>query len=196
MLTLNKSPIIGAMMKAKIICVAYAAIFLLISGCSSIEVSENYDTSYDFTKLKTYDWIPVENKKNKLTVKQIQNELKNQLAAKGFRTNASNPDFLIALHGGTEEKVSIRSTNYGYNYGHWYGGSHGATYYTGGVEVYEYKEGTLILDIIDAKNKEVIFQSTTITTLSDNMSMEKRQKKIKQVIEKAIKAFPPSVRKK
>lgn len=196
MLTLNKLPNIGAMMKAKIICVAYAAIFLLISGCSSIEVSENYDTSYDFTKLKTYDWIPVKNKINKLVVKQIKNELKNQLAAKGFKANASNPDFLIALHGGTEEKVSIHSTNYGYTYGRWYGGRHGATYYTGGVEVYEYKEGTLILDIIDAKTKEVIFQSTTITTLSRNMTMEKRQKKIKKVIEKAIKAFPPSVRKK
>lgn len=194
MLTLNEVPNIGAMMKTKMIGVAYAAIFLLISGCSSIEVSENYDTSYDFTKLKTYDWIPVDNK-NKLVVKQIKNELKNQLAVKGFRTNASNPDFLIALHGGTQEKVTIRSTNTGYTYGHWYGGNRSA-YYTGGVETYEYKEGTLVLNIIDAKSKEVIFQSTTITPLSQSMSMEKRQEKIKKVIEKAIKSFPPSVRKK
>lgn len=194
MLTLNKSPNIGATMKVRMLFVAYTAIFLLISGCASIDVSENYDTSYDFTKLKTYDWIPVGSIKNKLVLKQIQHELKNQLAAKGFTAKSSDPDFLIALHGGSEEKVNIRSTNYGYKYGHWYGGRHSVPYYMGDVEIYEYKEGTLILDIIDAKSKEVIFQSTAITTLSKNMSMDKRLEKIKKVIEKAIKSFPPNVR--
>ena len=55
---------------------------VLISACTVISVSENYDTGYDFSKLKTYDWVPVENKKHQLVVKQLRNELRNQLAVK------------------------------------------------------------------------------------------------------------------
>ena len=183
-------------MKTKTIYMACCTILLLISACSIIEVSENYDTSYDFTKLKTYDWIPVENKKHQLVIKQLRNEISSQLAAKGIKHAASNPDFLIALHGGTEDKVSIHSTSYGYNYGRWYDGRH-AGYYDGGrVDVYEYKEGTLILDIIDAKSKELIFQSTTVMEVNQNISMEKRQKNIERAISKAIRAFPPGSEKK
>lgn len=174
----------------------YYTLLLIISACSTIEVSKSYDTTYDFSKLKTYDWIPVENKKHALVAKQLQNELKNQLAAKGFRHDDAKPDLLIALHGGTEEIVSIRNNYRGYHYGNWYGGSRGSLHQGGGIDVYEYEEGTLILDIIDAKSKELVFRSITTKEISKNPSMEKRLKNIKNVIMKAIKSFPPDTKKK
>lgn len=179
-------------MKIKLTYIKFCSVILLISACSTIEVHDNYDTSYDFTKLKTYNWISVHDKKHALAVKQLRGELTIQLAAKGFRHNAANPDFLIALHGGTEDKVIIRSGNYGYQYGTW----HGGYYAPGRTEVYEYKEGTLVLDIIDAKSKEVVFQSTTTKEVVRGISMEKRQENIKKVIAKAIESFPPGMKKK
>lgn len=183
------------MMKKLLLITINCTLLLMISACSTIEVSENYNTSYDFSKLKTYNWIPVKNKKHALVVKQLQNELKNQLAAKGFRHDNTKPDFLIALHGGTEDKVSIHSTYSGYYYGDWHG-RRGGLYHGGGIDVYEYKEGTLILDIIDTKSKEIVFQSVTTKEITRNPSMEKRLKNIKNVITKAIKSFPPIVKKK
>ena len=183
----------------RIIYVALGMLILLLPACSSIEVSENYDTSYDFSGLKTYDIVPVENKKYELVVKQLKSELRKQLTNKGFKQNTSNPDFLVALHGGTEDKVSIQTTNYGYNYGGWYERRYErgyvGRYYDARIDAYEYQEGTLVVDIIDAKNKTLIFQSTITKTIDKGASMEKRQENIKNVITKALQSFPPNAKK-
>lgn len=173
------------------------SVVLLISACSTISVSENYDTSYDFSKLNTFNFIPSEDKKNVLTISHIQKELKMQLSAKGFRFVADNPDFQIATYGGSEDKVSIQSTYSGYNYGGWYRGGYGGGISSGSrIDVYEYKEGTLVLDFIDGKSKEVVFQSIATKELARNPSMEARLKNIKNVVTKAIRAFPPGLKKK
>ena len=167
---------------AKIFYVVLGAFLLLMSACSTIDVSENYDINYDFSGLKTYDIVPVENKKHELVVKQLTSELRKQLTNKGFKQNTSNPDFLVALHGGTEDKVIIHTSVYNYSYGGWYERNYRGMYYDSRVDMYEYKEGTLVIDIIDAKNKSMIFQSTTIKTIDEGASMEKRQENIKKVI--------------
>lgn len=170
---------------------------LFISACSTIQVSENYDTSYDFSKLKTFNYIPSKDKKHALTIRQIQKELKTQLAAKGFRFVTANPDFQIAVYGGSEDKVSIQSTYSGYNYGGWYRGGYGGGIYSGStIDVYEYKEGTLVLDFVDGKSKEVVFQSISTKELARNPDMETRLKNIKNVVTKAIRTFPPDLKKK
>ncbi len=176
--------------------VVLGTLLLLISACSSIDVSENYDTNYDFSGLKTYDIVPVENKKHELVAKQLKSELRKQLTNRGFKQNTSNPDFLVALHGGTEDKVSIRASNYGYHYGGWYNRRYSGMYYDSRVETYEYQEGTLVIDIIEAKSKALIFQSTIIKTIDKGASMEKRLENIKNVITKALQSFPPGAKKK
>ena len=171
-------------MKTKLIYLACSVLAIVISGCSSIEVSENYDPSYDFSQAKTFDWYAENDYKHELILKQIRHELKAQLEAKGITQKEDNPDLVVAIYGGTKDKVSIRSTNIGYTYGGWYGGR--------GVDVYQYKEGTLVLDFIDRKTKQLVFRSKAIVEVSQNISMEKRQKRIQNVIREAIKSFPPA----
>lgn len=170
---------------------------MFISACSTLSVSENFDTNYDFSKLKTFNFIPPEDKKNELTIRQIQKELKAQLIAKGFRFVEENPDFRIAVHGGSEDKVSVRNTYSGYHYGGWYTGGFGGGGFAGSrVDVYEYKEGTMVLDYYDSKSKEMIFQSIATKELARNPSMETRLKSIKNAVTKVVKTFPPGIKKK
>lgn len=174
-------------MKTKLIVVGFFSL-LLLSACTIIEVKQDYDPTYNFSKLKTYDWkLDINKKKHQLIVKQLRHELKDQLAGKGFVHNASNPDFLIALHGGTEDKVIIDNQSYGYGYGRWNTGSR--------LSVYEYKEGTLVIDFIESKSQDLIFRSTVITEVSRDISAENQRKKIKEVIKKAIESFPPGAKK-
>ncbi len=166
---------------------------LFISACSTLKVSENYDTNYDFSKLKTFNFIPSEDKKNELTIRQVEKELKSQLVVKGFRFVDANPDFRIAVYGGSEDKVSVRNTYSGYHYGGWYTGGFGGGGFAGSrVDVYEYKEGTLVLDFYDSKRKEMIFQSIATKELLRNPGMEARLKSIKNTITNVIKSFPPA----
>ncbi len=53
-----------------------------LSGCSTVQVSDDYDTSTDFSQLKTYDWLPAGDQV-KPTAEEF--EKKNPLIANAFK---------------------------------------------------------------------------------------------------------------
>jgi hypothetical protein len=55
--------------------------------------------------------------------------------------------------------------------------------------VNEYTVGTLVVDIFDAKNKQLVFRGVAQDEISDKA--EKNAKKMKKVKEKMFKDFPP-----
>ena len=60
--------------------------------------------------------------------------------------------------------------------------------------VSEYTVGTLVVDIFDAKSKELLFRGTASDELSDKA--EKNQKKLAKASDKMFKDFPPGSDKK
>jgi len=60
--------------------------------------------------------------------------------------------------------------------------------------VSEYTVGTLVVDIFDAKSKELLFRGTASDELSDKV--EKNQKKLAKASDKMFKDFPPGSGKK
>jgi hypothetical protein len=114
-----------------------------------------------------------------------------QLQAKGRTQTAENPDFLIAM------ELSGKST---------YGGStavgmsvgipvgRAGTVNVGGAKSkpHEKKEGTLVLDFVDAKTKGLIWRSTATAELKGSASPEEQQQKINEVVAAMLKTFPPN----
>lgn len=158
------------------------SVCLVLAACSTMRANTDYDPTYDFSKAKTYNWIPNPQiaQEDELFDKQFRRTMDEKLAAKGYSVNESNPDFLIAYHGNVQSKVDV--TNWGYRYPGWYGG----------VEVYQYEEGTLIVDFVDSTSKDLIYRGT-LTAEMDRRSadFERRQKRINEAVEKILKNFPP-----
>jgi hypothetical protein len=82
----------------------------------------------------------------------------------------------------------VDTTHYGYGYGagwYWrgYGGISSST-----SRVRTYKEGTLIVDIYRAAEKELIWRGTVTGTVSENPQKEKN---INKGVAKVFKKFPP-----
>lgn len=74
----------------------YILLFILglIVGCATpLMVDYDYDTTYDFTKLRTYDWLPSPNgsQMEDLTEKRITHAVNTQLQAKGYSQSAESP---------------------------------------------------------------------------------------------------------
>jgi len=146
--------------------------FLLFCiGCATFSVNYDFDPEADFTRLKTYAWSPVSEKSpmNELTMKRIKIAVDKQLKAKGLTvTSSENPDMLIALNAAREKRVDVQEWGYGhddrdYSSDGWYPGRlpvtpEGRDYfeYRRGVDTYEYEVGTLVLDFVDAKKKELV----------------------------------------
>ena len=181
-----------------IILTSVALIFL--SGCSTLSVGYDFDQKANFSQYKKYDWLPFpkDMKVNELNRARFVTAVENNLAKKGFSQNSSKPDFVIATHFGKENKVDI--TNWGYTYapngyyggyGYRHSGYAGSYANTGGVSVYEYEQGTLILDLVDANTKKLIWRATAKAIVSPASTPEKQTEKIENAVQEILENFPP-----
>jgi hypothetical protein len=172
----------------------FVALLLLVglAGCATIyDVNYDYDQTAVFSDLKRYDWMPVTDSAgvNSLAFTRIQAAVDNGLQAKGLVRTSETPDFLIAPHFGKKDKLQVNDMGYGYGpYGRYWGGYYGPM---GGVSTYEYEEGTLILDFVNAETKQMIWRGSAKAEIQNLDTPEKREKVIGEAVEKILEKFPP-----
>ncbi|MGH7492607.1 MAG: DUF4136 domain-containing protein [bacterium] len=173
-------------------------VLALVLGCSSVTIKHDYDKDANFAAYKTYAWLAVPTdaagsvkaamERNSLLDKRIKESVNRQLEAKGFTPDTNNPDVVLLYHTGAEDKINVTDWGYGYGhggygYGGWYGG--------GGVDVTQYREGTLILDFIDAKAKQLVWRGFATAALNPDAPMEKRERRLDEVITQILAKYPP-----
>ena len=156
----------------KIIVICIFAFY--IAGCSSLSVNYDFNQQIDFSRLKTYNWLPFpkDMKINVLNRARFITAVDNNLASKGMVKNSSKPDFMIATHFGKENKIDVTNWGYSYEPNTYYTGSgyrHPAYYNrasTGGVSVCEYDQGTSILSFIFTITTKLIRRATATAIIS------------------------------
>jgi hypothetical protein len=175
----------------------------LVAGCgSSIELNNDFDQQLDFSQFKTFQWVPSKasdgsgqsaQQTSGLIEERIKNAVIDQLTQKGMVQNATDPDVLVIYHAGTQDKVDI--TDYGYSYGGYgrYGGAYGGPYGAGGggISTYNYTEGTLIIDIIDASTKQLAWRGSGTGVLDDNPSAQQITENINKAVAAILSQYPP-----
>jgi len=179
------------MKKTNIIGFSLVALFVLaLSGTLlAQDVQVDYDKAFDFKTLKTFSAKIGTSWGNPLSEKRVQDAIEAALISKGW-TKAADPesaDAMVMIHGATQEKKDLTTFYSGYGgYGYYRGwGGMGTTH----TSVNEYTVGTLITDIFEAKNKQLVFRGVAQDELSGKP--EKNEKKIKKATEKMFKKFPP-----
>ncbi|MDH3673038.1 MAG: DUF4136 domain-containing protein [Gammaproteobacteria bacterium] len=170
-----------------------------LSGCSTMQISSDYDASTNFAGLKTYNWIPGPQKVSgdpkidPFIEKRVRDAVDNQLAAQGYdKRSSGTPDFLVGFHVALEKKLAVSTMNeyYGVVVGprwhhstpRWYGSE---TY------VYDYDEGSLILDIIEAGSRKLIWRGFALARVDTTASAERKTKRINEAVERILAQFPP-----
>lgn len=117
---------------------------------------------------------------NPLIDKRIEAALEQQLVAKGLqKQTAGRPDLFVAYHTNVKDKIDVDT--YGYGYGPY--GRRLGTY----ANVREYQQGTLVVDLIDAKAKELVWRGWAKGEVNDSVSKEKIDKAIAKILEQ----YPP-----
>ena len=165
---------------------------LVYSACSSTSVRFDYERGVDFSQFKTFDFyeVPEDVKTDRLVLKRINRAITDQLSAKGLTQSSSNPDLLIATHTAVQDKVDVMDYGYGYADYYWRG-YWGPRYGGGGTQVTEYEEGTLIIDIVDNAEDELIWRGEASRALPYNPTAEKIDALIDDVVAKTLANYPP-----
>jgi hypothetical protein len=157
-----------------------------------------WNKDYDFSQLKTYAWqdptAPSLAQSNPFMHKFIQDEIEKRLTAAGLAKTAAGaaPDVWVTYHGAVQNNVELHSDSFGYGFGGYGMGGWGMYGYGAAgpvsttTRVVEYKEGTLVVDIVDPRKKELIWRgSSTPILISD--SNEKTQKNITKALDAMVK---------
>ncbi|TXE06881.1 DUF4136 domain-containing protein [Gelidibacter salicanalis] len=168
-------------------------LFVLMASCSSVKVASDFDKNADFNQFKTFAFFKTGIDKaeiSDLDKRRILRAIESELMAKGF-TKSENPDMLVSIFTKSREKVNVYNNNYGYGpYGYGWGWS---PYYwnSGYNSVSTSTEGTLFVDFIDAKKKELVWQGMGIGYLSQKM--DKKEERINEFVAKIMEKYPPGM---
>ena len=164
--------------------------FLFVLGCD-LATSTDYDREADFSQISTYDWTGERHPEiNDLVHNRIVNALRSNLEAKGLKEVDSNPDVFVTYYGDDNERTVIDTMNTGYGYGPgwgWGGGGMGMGSSTTTVRTYE--EGTIIVDIYRAEDKQLVWRGAVTGTISDDP--KKNEKNIVKGLAKLFEKYPP-----
>jgi len=165
------------------------------------DVRYDFDKDKDFSKYKTYKWVPIKgaDQPDELTTRQVTAAFDTELATKGFtKTYSDTADLYIGFQTaiGSEKQFTSYSTDWGYGGGWgrgWYGGGTGSsTTYGSTSTVYV---GQLDLSIYDPAQKQMVWRGVATKTLDPKAKPEKKQKNITKAVQKLLKNFPPQPKK-
>lgn len=166
----------------------------LLSACSSIRVNSDYDSRVDFSQYKTYafhkkgiDRVQV----SELDKKRILHAIDNALSQKGMN-KSDNPDLLVNIFTKEREQIDVNQFNMGWGYG--WGWGWNPYFWGGNTYVTSSTQGTLYIDLIDAKKKELIWEGQGIGILTENR--KEKEKQINEFVSKILAQYPPTETKK
>ncbi|NUY81831.1 DUF4136 domain-containing protein [Flavobacterium sp. MAH-1] len=167
---------------------------LFVAGsCCSVRVYTDYDKNADFGQYKTYAFYKSGIDKveiSDLDKKRIMRAIEETMTAKGF-TKSEKPDLLVNIFTKARQQVDVNTYNAGWGYGWGYGWN---PYMWGGnTSVNTYTEGTLFIDLIDAKKKELVWQGEGEGVLTKDM--EKKEERVKEFVSKILEKYPPQPKK-
>jgi hypothetical protein len=166
-------------------------LLFIVASCDTVKVYSDYDKSVDFKQYKTFAFMKSGIDKveiSDLDKKRILNAIDQQLQAKGL-TKSETPDLLVNIFTKSREEISVNQFNAGYGYG--WGWGWNPYMYGGQTYVSSSTEGTLYIDLIDAKKKELIWQGEGTGTLSKDM--DRKDEIVNNIVTQILAQYPPTI---
>ena len=172
---------------------------LFFTGCSTIKVETDYDPGFSFNNVSTYAIAHKSREDaNTLTDERIINAIHTQFEAKGYtKAKRSDADLLVVFHTDVKNKTRIvQDYQYvgisPYRYGYGYGGMTAVPT----TRAYNYDEGKLLIDILNAKDKKIIWRGIATDSLKSYDTPQERTQYINKVMESIFKTLPSKVQQK
>jgi hypothetical protein len=164
-----------------------AVVIFLATSLFANDVHTDYDRGANFGRYKTYSWGGVQ-VQDPLWVNRIETAVDEALTAKGWTRVPSGGDVSLMATEVTRNEQTLNT--YYDRFGGRRFGSVGEATTTTDV----YRVGTLVVDMVDAQTKKLVWQGSSSDTLSNNS--EKNIKNLDKGVQKMLKNFPPGAPKK
>ncbi len=175
----------------KLVRVASVMFFMLcmfVTATHAQSVQTDFDRSFDFSKLRTFNFAVQQRTANDPLAQDPLNEgriraaLESKLVANGFRHEGKKADFVVAYYVTTRKALNVQ--DYGYGPPRWFGRRD--------IRVDQYTEGTLTVDLIDATTHQLVWRGRA----SGTVDLKEMDKRVNKAVEKLVAKFLKDTRKK
>jgi hypothetical protein len=157
----------------------------LALACSTLSTDVDYDHTISFAKYHTFQLATGTPDPVTFTQKRIENAVTSTLTSKGWQAVTSDPDVFVYTHVALSEQKQWNATSMGgFGYRGWRGMGGGmATATETNIPI-----GTLIVDLVDSKTKEMIWRGVARNQVKQNGDAAGQ---IEDAVQALFKNFPP-----
>ena len=143
------------------------------------DVTYDYDKSADFASLTSYAWVNGGRVADDLNHQRIVSAVDRQLGLKGVHKAdaVAGADLLVTYHAVITRDLEVSGNRYGIN--RW-----------ASARVEEVPVGALMVDIVNAKTRAVVWRGMVSRDLDPKASPEEREKNLNKAVEKLFKHYP------
>jgi hypothetical protein len=160
------------------------ALLLLAAGlgCATVKVTSGWDRNVDFSKYYTWSWRPDGSISDPVWAKRVQDVLTDELALMKLAPIDEDPDLWGVVHArlSSETEFVPLSPAWGYAWGAWAAPD---------LEV-DVPVGTIIVDLVDARRKLLVWRGTAAGALAGNQTNEQREEKLRTVLAQMFADYP------
>jgi hypothetical protein len=157
------------------------AICLISTIVTGQQVSVNYNHNQSFANYHTYawGWNNANQIQNSILAQVAQQDIDSALQGKGLQKvqESQNPDVIVTGNGGMKQQTS---------YSAW--GMRGIGGGMGGITPEQNVEGTMVVDLYDAKTQSLVWRGIAQNTLNKNGN--KNQQMVEKAVQKMFKQWP------
>ena len=170
---------------------AIVVLGLLVSTAAVAQkINVDWDRQANFSQYHTYMWQTSPHPAKGFWDQRITDAVDKQLQAKGLTKVDSNPDVWVVYSNSIHDQKEVVGTGYNmgpyWGWGTW-GGPTTTTYNTWVTKV-----GTLVVEISDPKQKDLLWRGSATDTISDNS--DKNIKTLDKAVAKLFKGYPPTAK--
>jgi hypothetical protein len=169
--------------------IALAFCFLVSLPALAQKVNVDWDRSENFSQFHTYAWQPSPNPAKGLWDQRIIDGINQQLQAKGLTQVQENPELWVVYTSHIKDQKQVVGNGYYYGpnwyWGPWWGGAPTTTTYTTFIT----REGTLVVEIANARDHQLLWRGAVTDTIKDNSN--KNINNLNKAIAKLFKNYPP-----
>jgi len=170
------------------------AALLLLAACSPYHVRYDYDSTASFAAYRTFDWYASSKRGGGQQLgpfieKRVKASVEGELGAKGFqRETVKDPDFLVNVYPIYHVRKVHTSTGVRMGFG---GPGWRAGVGTRTGQTHRYKEGTLVVEVIDYRSNQLVWQGGAEGALNPYDDPEESTANISGAVKEILDRFPP-----
>ncbi|HMK87933.1 MAG TPA: DUF4136 domain-containing protein [Steroidobacteraceae bacterium] len=172
-----------------------ALVGLVLTSCASIRVGSDFDHAASFAEFHAFSWMPRENygSRNPLVVEHARDAIQAALTRKGFAyvSDPAAADFMVDFTIGSRARMEVESYPVPYTGEYWgYRGWWGSRYWGTQIDVQQYREGTLAIDVFDAHGHRPVWHGWAKKELT-KLDTERSEAPIREAVDAVLAHFPP-----